>query len=140
MTDPNAAEMQQRLYEIEILKERAQQIQLQLMKVAETRESLALTNDALERLKDLKKGSEALIPIGSGVYVYTKLEDTKKVMVNIGGVVGSRSIPDSITFIDKQLENLEKGQEGLEKTFNELNENLQQLKLSMQMEQIPQMM
>lgn len=140
MTDPNAAEMQQRLYEIEILKEKAQQIQLQLMKVAETRESLAVTNDALERLQGLKKGAEALAPIGSGVYVYTKLEDTKKVMVNIGGVVGSRSIPESIKFIDEQLDNLEKGQEGLEKTFNELSEDLQQLKLSMQMEQLPQVM
>ncbi|MCS7130194.1 MAG: prefoldin subunit alpha [Archaeoglobaceae archaeon] len=63
----------------------------------------------LEFLKSSDKEINALMSLGGGIYAYSEIKESKKVLVDIGsGVVVEKEIESAISFVKKRLEEVEK--------------------------------
>ena len=77
--------------------------------------------ETLENYKGLKAGDEILIPIGGAAFVRAKTADTKKGIIEVGsGVVFEEKI-------DKILDRLENKLDELNRTQNEIGEQIYQM-------------
>ena len=67
---------------------------------------LSKTGQTLRGLRDPDNEQDILIPIGSGVYVYGKITDWQKILVNVGsGTIVPKTLDEAIKTVDKQIEN-----------------------------------
>ena len=68
----------------------------------------------LENLGKSDNNTEALIPIGGSVYLYSNVKDTSKVLFDIGaGYTAEKSFEDAVKKIDERVEKIQKNQERL---------------------------
>lgn len=76
-----------------------------------TEAALAESRMALETLravKSVKKGTELLIPIGAGSYVFARIDRTDRVIVGVGAnVCVEKTIDESIKITDERVSRLE---------------------------------
>ncbi len=65
--------------------------------------------EALDEIKDTKKGKKLLVPIASGIFLSTELIDPNQVIVNVGSeVCVNRSVDDTKSMLQKRLADVEK--------------------------------
>ncbi|GBC74855.1 Prefoldin subunit alpha [archaeon HR06] len=89
---------------------------------------------ALEALNNLSSGKEveALVPIGSGTFIYTNIPKVEKVVVGVGAdVVIEKSREEAIVFLEKRIKELEENLVKLNSTKNELINRLNLTKATM---------
>ena len=101
----NEREIQERVIQMRYLEGQANTIQQQMM-IAEN--ALISVDTAITSLKEMQnsKASEALTPLGAGVFAYTALKTTEKVLIDIGsGIVAEKSVADSLTILEERREN-----------------------------------
>ncbi|MEA3229404.1 MAG: prefoldin subunit alpha [archaeon] len=80
-------EMQSKLIELEMLKQQIGQLDKQGMEI---NAKIMDVNAAVQTLGDLEKhngNADALVPIGSGMFLKAALQDPKNVVVNVGADV-----------------------------------------------------
>lgn len=88
--------------EIKVLEE--QRIQAETLK-----NDLTKTGATLRGLKDPDNDQEAMIPIGSGVYIQGKITNWQKILVNVGaGTIVPKSLDEAIKLVDEQVTNYQK--------------------------------
>lgn len=106
-----ASKVKQLEKQMQKLQQVTQQVQQSIEQVEETREGLG----------EISEGEQnAMSPIGAGVYMGSKLEDTDKVLVEIGAdLVMEKETSDAINYLgdrkDKLLEAKKRYQEQLKK-------------------------
>lgn len=106
---------------IENYREQINQLEYQMSYVQNFINDYNRAKITLEQLKKSEKGSEILMPIGGSTFVYSKAEDTKKVLFDIGsGYVVEKNTADAIKQIDKRVEDLNK-------TMEKINTIIQQM-------------
>jgi prefoldin alpha subunit len=75
----------------------------------------------LEQLSNTDTGTEMLLPIGGSTYIDAAVKNTSKVLYDIGGgIVTEKTTQDAIKKIDKRIESLQKTQEKLITTMQQL--------------------
>lgn len=75
----------------------------------------------LEQLSNTDTGTEMLLPIGGSTYIDAAAKNTSKVLYDIGGgIVTEKTTEDAIKKIDKRIESLQKSQEKLITTMQQL--------------------
>ena len=75
----------------------------------------------LEQLSNTDTGTEMLLPIGGSTYIDAAAKNTSKVLYDIGGgIVTEKTTEDAIKKIDKRAEDLQKTQEKLITTMQQL--------------------
>jgi prefoldin alpha subunit len=75
----------------------------------------------LEQLSNTDTGTEMLLPIGGSTYIDAAAKNTSKVLYDIGGgIVTEKTTEDAIKKIDKRIESLQKTQEKLITTMQQL--------------------
>ena len=75
----------------------------------------------LEQLSNTDTGTEMLLPIGGSTYIDAAAKNTSKVLYDIGGgIVTEKTTEDAIKKIDKRIEGLQKTQEKLITTIQQL--------------------
>ncbi|MEG9195002.1 MAG: prefoldin subunit alpha [Candidatus Methanoglobus sp.] len=63
----------------------------------------------LEFLKGAESEVNALISLGGGIYAYSDIKESKKVLVDVGsGVVVEKDLESAMEFLKKRLEEIEK--------------------------------
>jgi len=63
----------------------------------------------LEFLKGTEGEVNALISLGGGIYAYSDIKESKKVLVDVGsGVVVEKDVENAIEFLRKRLEEIER--------------------------------
>jgi len=63
----------------------------------------------LEFLKSAEKDVNALISLGGGIYAYSEIKESKKILVDVGsGVMVEKDVEGAIDFVKKRLEEVEK--------------------------------
>jgi len=125
MNEPSK-EVQQKYMELQMMQHQVQQVQQQV----EALEAQAGEMDAvLEILDDFsfaKPGSESFVTLTPGLFVKARIEETDKVLLNVGGgAVVQKSVPEAKQVIAVQAGELRKLQE-------ELATQLQKLAVSAQ--------
>ncbi len=82
----------------------------------------------LNNLKDLGKGKEILIPIGSGVQIEAKIENPEKVIVSIGsGISAELTHEEALTQIAKEIASLQVLRRDLEQAIVEAYNKTEEL-------------
>lgn len=119
--------LERQLYQFRYLKEQRDMYQGQFEIVNASLLNLINTKTTLDNLKDgIEKDTEILVPIGGLVSIKASIKDTEKVLLYISqDTVIEKTIPDSIEFINKLID-----QHNEQLKF--LTERLQTLDLTLQ--------
>jgi len=114
-------ELSQYMYQIEQYKEQLNQLDMQAQYLQAAVMDYNKAKIALEQLEKIDKEVDMLVPIGGGTFLDAKINNSSKVLINIGsGVVAEKKNEDAIKKIDERLKELEK-------TQNRLNEMIEQV-------------
>ena len=89
----------------------------------------------LEQMGKNDKKVDVLLPIGGSTFIQANINDTSKVLFDIGaGVVSEKTLPDAIKKIDERVADLHKTQEklltiiqNLQKEASEISDKAQKL-------------
>ena len=95
--------------EIRILEGSVNTIQSRLRVVNAASEDTMGATKTLESVKDEKKGTEILVPVGAGSLLKVEITDVEKTVFGVGaGVCIEKSIESSIKDLNERQEELEK--------------------------------
>ena len=102
------AELQNSYLEFQMLDQQLKQAQKQLQLLEEQLVEIIFTIQSLDELKEVKQGTEILVPVNSGVYAHATLGEVKDVVVNVGaGTAVEKSILSTKEMLSKQLEEVQ---------------------------------
>lgn len=115
-------ELSQYMYQIEQYKEQLNQLDMQSQYLQSAIMDYSKAKIALEQLEKTDKEVDMLVPIGGGTFLDSKVNNSSKVLVDIGmGYVAEKKNDDAIKKIDERIKELEKTQDRL----NEMIEQVQ---------------
>jgi prefoldin alpha subunit len=125
-------ELQKLLVEQRLYEGSARTLQERLEMVSAALRESAVAQATLQGIKTQKTDADALIPVGAGSYVRTKLADTSKIVMGVGaGVAVEKPIDDSINVIKDRITSLDKArttiEEQLNQTLNRIEQNRESL-------------
>lgn len=90
---------------------------------------MSATIESIKRVKDLKSGSEILVPIGSDSFINAKLARPDRVLTGLGAeVVAERSAEDAVKLLESQLAELEKAVGQAHEEFGRVCERIETLR------------
>jgi len=118
---------QERLMELQYLDSQIKQSEEQMTQI-ETQ--IAELNDVimnLSEIKDMKPGSEILLPIANGIFAEAEIKNVKKLRVNVGAGVVTEKTPEQTTEMLK--EHLNKIESYKEEMFMQLQAMVNQASL-----------
>ncbi len=110
--------MQQKYIEMEIIKQQMTQLNQQKAEVNARIMEASTARQCLEDLSEAKGKPETFVPIGAGISVDATINDTKKVLMNIGGGMSvKKDMKDAV-------ESIGKTENGLAKQLNDIDNTL----------------
>jgi prefoldin alpha subunit len=75
----------------------------------------------IEQLKNTDQKSEILIPLGGGTFLNGSIQDSQKILVDIGaGYVTEKTVDDALEKVEERIVKLQKNQEKLITTAQKL--------------------
>ncbi len=99
-----------------------QRHQLVLSSVSELR----LAKQSLEDLKNVKPGSNLLVPVGGAAFIKASLGDFEKIIVGIGADVSlEMTYDDAVKDVNERLEEMEKAQGSIEQQLGQIMAQLE---------------
>jgi len=136
-------EIQRQLYQIEVYKQQINKLQEELGRIELLKLEILKSIESMEGLKESK---EILVPLGGGVFVKAVVQDTQRVIVNVGAdVFVEKSMEESIADLKKTSEELNEAEnkikEQMAKTLaviEKLQKELESKISVMEREQIPE--
>ena len=121
MTEQNEQKLEQSLAYLEMVKAQLESLQSQSGLIAESILERQRVKETLTNYKILKANEELLVPIGAGVFLFVKVGDASKALIEIGGEVAiEKPIEPAIEKIDDSIKDLEE-------TGKKIDEKLQAL-------------
>jgi prefoldin alpha subunit len=107
----NEKEIAAAAQEFEMLQMQLENMNKQDELIRITLEEYTRARQALDELKDKKKGDKILVPIGANCWVHAELGDTSKAIASIGSNVAiGQKLDAIIERLDAQLEDIRKAQ------------------------------
>lgn len=105
--------MQSKIFEMNILEGKLKQLDQQLgmvdQQIVEDEKLIVHLNELRE-----KPTSDAILPLGGGIFARGSLETLNKVIVNIGsGILVEKNVVDGLKIIEKRMEKLLEAKEEL---------------------------
>ena len=93
------------MYQLEMLKEQGQQLSQQKAQISMQLQEIEYSKNTIADLKNAKKDTELMIPIGTGMYVKGKITDVSDIVTNIGSSIAVGKSLDEVDAIIKEREN-----------------------------------
>ena len=122
-TDPRSLLMQHREYQ-----RRAESLQQQISMVSLSAQDCQRAITTIEELEKEKAGAQTMVPIGSGSFVYAKLDMIDKVVVNVGaGISIEKSVPEAKEILQRRKSELDKILEKMNNTLGQLAQGMQSI-------------
>jgi len=101
-------DIKRKYIEFQLLMQQISQIQQQVSTINSNILELRTLTINLDKIKELKKNKEVLIPVGSNIFIKGSLKDTDKVIMGIGSdVLKEKTIPETKASIEEQIKELE---------------------------------
>jgi prefoldin alpha subunit len=109
----NEEEIRQKVGELELYRSQIDNLSKQDEILRLNIEELMRARDTLEGIKERNPGDKILVPIGANFFINAKLEDTKKVISNLGSTVAAgEEVSDAAERLDNHIKELnDAGQE-----------------------------
>jgi len=121
--DPRSLLMQHREYQ-----RRAEALQQQISMVSLSAQDCQRAITTIEELEKEKAGAQTMVPIGSGSFVYAKLDMIDKVVVNVGaGISIEKSVPEAKEILQRRKSELDKILEKMNNTLGQLDQGMQSI-------------
>jgi len=77
----------------------------------------------LKEIKTAGKGSEILVPVGGGSFIYAEVSSDEKILIGIGsGISIEKSIDDAIQTLESRVKELQESLEKLEEQRSRIEE------------------
>ena len=125
--------VQQKYMELQMLDQQMKQVQKQVEAVERQAGELEEVQQALDTLATSKEGSDMWVPITSGIFLKAKLEDTKRLAVNVGsGTVVRKDIPSTKAMLAEQAADMRKFQADMVEQFEKMAERAAALQSELQ--------
>lgn len=100
-------EKKKKYVELHILQQQLQQLQQQIVSLQQQVHELGSLSESLEEIKGVEKGTEILAPLGSGIFIKTKLEDSGEVVMNVGAKTAVvKNIEEAKKLVDEQIDEI----------------------------------
>lgn len=125
----NEKETQEKYVEFQILSNQFKQLQQQFVNLDTHILELTSLIDSLNKISGIKEDQDALVPIGSGIFLEGKIKAPKDTIITVGANVAvKKSIEDAKELVNRQLEEMKKLIVETEHQMEHLNEHLIGLK------------
>lgn len=123
---------QQKQMEMQMLNAQLQQLQQQLNAVEQQSMEIEFVIDALENISKVEVGTEALVPISSGIFVKAKIQDNKELVVNVGSnTTVTKTVPEVQQMLKDQIKEMEKAKKELTDKFTEFAGKMQKMQMEL---------
>lgn len=77
--------------------------------------------DSLKEISKIKKKKKMLVPLANGIFLNAELENNSDLIVNVGSdVCVHKSIPETITILEKRLDEIKKQKKDVEQIMQQL--------------------
>ena len=108
----NKGKLQEHYLKLQFLHEQIKEMEKQTQLFNNQVVELTLTTQNLNDFKNLKQGTEILVPVNQGIYAKAELKNNKDLLVNVGSNVSvKKNIEDTKKLISNQIEEIKKLQE-----------------------------
>jgi len=125
--------LQQKYLELQMIDQQMKQIQKQVEAVERQAGEIDEVQQSLDELGSSKPGSEMWVPISNGIFLKAKLEDNKKLGVNVGSnTVVAKDIPSTKSMLADQAVEMRKFQAELVEQFEKMAERAAELQAELQ--------
>ena len=122
------ADQQKLMFKLSIFEQQIRQLQQQIQAVEQGIVDISSLSLGLDDLKG-SEGKEILAPIGRGIYAKTKLLSEELTVDIGGGNFVKKGIDDTKKIISEQIKKLEKVKRDLEKSLDNLGQELEKVML-----------
>jgi len=90
---------------------------------------VSMTIDAIKTVKDLRPGTDILVPLGSDSFISAKISDSDKVLTGLGAdVVAERSASDALKFLESRTSELEEAARRAREELRRVEERIESLR------------
>ena len=94
---------------MQIIEQQAAAVQKQIQQLEDQLSELDITKQSLEELEKSKNGAEMLSMLSPGIFVKSRLEDNKDVIINAGGNIAvKKKTGEAKKMIEEQIEEIKK--------------------------------
>ncbi len=116
-------QLQQKYLELQMAAQQIQQLQQQIQEIQIQSGELDRINSGLDDLKNTKKDTETLVPLGAGIFFKAKAQDVNKLIMRVGSDLAvEKSLPEAKELVEAQ-------QKEISKIIEEMERQLQQTML-----------
>jgi len=112
--DTKTRELQQKYMQLQMYGQQSKQLQQQITAVQNQIIEVQTILFALDDIAKTEPGTEALVPLSSGIFVKAEIKDNTKLRVNVGSnTVVEKSVQETKALLDRQIIELNKAGEDL---------------------------
>lgn len=126
MAEANGSDPKQLMMQHREFQRRVESVQQQINMVGLSAQDCQRAIDTITDLEQQKDEIQTMVPIGSGSFVYAKLENINNVVVNVGaGVSIEKPIAEAKELLQKRKTELDAILEKMHSTLGQLAQNMQ---------------
>lgn len=108
----NEEQLQKLYLEFQMLDQHIKQLEKQNTALNSQLTELIITNQSLEDMKKVKKDTEILVPLSSGIYMKAELKDSNNFIVNVGSnLTVVKDLTSTKKLIETQVDEIKRLQE-----------------------------
>lgn len=117
--------MRRMIVELQILQETAQTLQTRIRVIEAAITEYQMANSTLNGLKEEKRGSQLLVPIGGKSYIKAQLADPKKIIFGIGANIATeKKLEEAQESLEERTVEFQKTRSALQQQFNEVTSRI----------------
>ncbi len=125
--------LQERYMELQMIVSQIKQIQQHIEKMEAQLAELKSVGEALDDLKDVKKGTEILVPVSNGIFVKADIKESDRLIINVGSNVAvEKSNTETKEMIGAQVVEIEKYKDHLTMQLQEFERNAVEIEKELQ--------
>lgn len=129
ITDEEQEKLQRILGELSNYQAAAEAFRQQLSFLAASLSELSMTSKAIKTVKELKPGTDILVPMGSDSFIAAKLGTTEKVITGLGAnVAAERSSEDALKVLEARRVELEQALDQAREELGKLEERIEAMR------------
>lgn len=121
-------ELQKKYIELQTKEHQLQKINEQLTNILQHIGELKVVEDTLNEIEKTKKGTEVLVPLGSGIFAKANLKDNEKLNISVGSKVNIvKSLDETKNLVNKQIKNMGELALEVENNMREVSKDMQHI-------------
>jgi len=121
-------QVQEKLMMFQLMEKQLESMRQQAMMIEQRLMEIETTKAALKEIGSLKQGNDALVPIGSGLFIKASIREKEKVMTEIGSnIMKKKSLADARQYLGTRQKEIEIAGHSLNHEMEKVSGHLQKM-------------